>query len=104
MYRDLRDFLGVVAYSYQRDVWPTQAASVKVWLEKDALSGIFEQELRPYGVTLNVGRGHDDWDSIHHAADRYRHAWAGDIPTTVLYFGDFDPSGEDMVRSLGERL
>jgi len=22
----------------------------------------------------------------------------------VLYFGDFDPSGEDMVRSLGERL
>jgi hypothetical protein len=26
------------------------------------------------------------------------------IPTTILYFGDFDPSGEDMVRSLGERL
>jgi hypothetical protein len=23
---------------------------------------------------------------------------------TLLYFGDFDPSGEDMVRSLGERL
>jgi hypothetical protein len=26
------------------------------------------------------------------------------IPTTILYFGDFDPSGEDMVRSLEERL
>jgi hypothetical protein len=24
--------------------------------------------------------------------------------TTVLYFGDFDPSGEDMVRSLRERF
>ena len=36
----------------QRDVWPTQPAYVEVWLEKDALSGIFEQELRPYGVTL----------------------------------------------------
>lgn len=23
---------------------------------------------------------------------------------TILYFGDFDPSGEDMARSLGERL
>jgi hypothetical protein len=74
MYRDLRDFLGVVAYSSQRDVWPTQPAYVEVWLEKDALSGIFEQELRPYVVTLNVGRGYDGWDSIHHAADRYRHA------------------------------
>ena len=90
--------------SYQRDVWPTQPAYVEEWLEKDALSRIFEEELRPYSVTLNVGRGYDGWDSIHHAADRYRHAWAGDIPTTILYFGDFDPSGEDMVRSLGERL
>src|SRR5262249_2269963 len=25
-------------------------------------------------------------------------------PVIVLYFGDFDPSGEDMVRSLRERL
>ena len=100
-YCNLCDFLGVVAYSYQRDVWPTQPAYVEVWLEKDALSGIFEQELRSYSVTLNVGRSYNGWDSIHHAADRYPHAQAGDIPTTILYFGDFDPSGEDMVRSLG---
>jgi hypothetical protein len=26
------------------------------------------------------------------------------IPTTILYCGDFDPSGEDMLRSLRERL
>jgi hypothetical protein len=104
MYRDLSDFLDVVAYSYQRDVWPKQPAYVEVWLEEDALSGIFEQELWPYGVTLNVGRGYDGWDSIHHAVDRYRDVCASDIPTTILYFGDFYPSGEDMVRSLGDRL
>jgi len=90
-----------------------------VWLEKDALSGIFENALQRYGVTLNVGRGYDGWDSIHHAAERYRRwppcpyaeddpaclEWDAEmIPTTILYFGDFDPSGEDMVRSLGERL
>jgi hypothetical protein len=65
-------------------VWLTQPAYVEVWLEKDALSGIFEKELRPYGVTLNVGRGYDGWDSSHHAADRYRDAYAGDTPTTIL--------------------
>jgi hypothetical protein len=52
-------------------------------------------------VTLNVGRGYDGWDSIHNAAERYLE-WDGDV--TVLYFGDFDPSGEDMMRSLRERL
>jgi len=74
---------------------------VETWLEKDALSGIFEDVLNPYGVTLNVGRGYDGWDSINNAAIRYIDKADA---VTVLYFGDFDPSGEDMVRSLKERL
>ncbi len=86
---------------YRRNVWLTQPRLVEVWLEKDALSGIFEDILEPFGVTLNVGRGYDGWSSIHEAAARYAR-W----PTapTILYFGDFDPSGRDMVRSLEERI
>lgn len=101
MWRDLADFADTARRAYRRDVWEAQRVYVEVWLEKDALSGIFEELLDAYGVTLNVGRGYDGWDSIHNAAIRYtrrRH------PVTVLYFGDFDPSGEDMVRSLRERL
>jgi hypothetical protein len=100
MWDDLADFGRTVLRSYRRDVWLTQPGLIEVWLEKDALSGIFEDVLASYGVTLNVGRGYDGWDSIHNAADRYE---AGE-GVTVLYFGDFDPSGEDMVRSLRERL
>ena len=96
----LADFAETARRAYRRDVWATQPGYLEVWLEKDALSGIFEDALRPYGVTLNVGRGYDGWASIHNAAERYRHN--GD--STVLYFGDLDPSGEDMVRSLRERL
>lgn len=98
MWDGLPDFAKTVVPSYRRDVWATQPGYVEVWLEKDALSGIFEDELEPYGVTLNVGRGYDGWDSIRNAADRL------DDDSAVIYFGDFDPSGEDMVRSLRERL
>lgn len=99
MWRDLADF-AQVAQQYRRDVWHTQPTCIEVWLEKDALSGIFEDVLDRYGVTLNVGRGFDGWDSIYHAAERY-----GDGDgITVLYFGDFDPSGECMYHSLRERL
>jgi len=100
MWDDLPDFAETVRHAYRRDVWPTQSGYVECWLEKDALSGIFEEVLRDYGVTLNVGRGYDGWDSIHNAAERY----SSRRNTTVLYFGDFDPSGLDMVRSLRERL
>lgn len=104
MFTDLPDFMRAVRRSYHRDVWQTQPAYVEVWLEKDALSGIFEDVLRPYGITLNVGRGYDGWDSIRNAADRYRRRHSAGQDVTILYFGDFDPSGEDMVRSLRERL
>jgi len=100
MFDGLDEFIGAVRRSYRRDVWQDQGGSVEAWLEKDALSGIFEDALRPYGVTLNVGRGYDGWDSIHNAAER----WGDGEDVVVLYFGDFDPSGEDMVRSLRERL
>ena len=100
MWNGLSDFAETVRRAYRRDVWATQPGYLEVWLEKDALSGIFMDVLDPYGVTLNVGRGYDGWDSIHNAALRFR----GKEDASILYFGDFDPSGEDMVRSLRERL
>jgi hypothetical protein len=100
MWDGLGDFAQTVRQAYRRDVWTEQPAYLEVWLEKDALSGIFQDLLRPYGVTLNVGRGFDGWDSIHNAAQRF----ADCEDATILYFGDFDPSGEEMVRSLRDRL
>ncbi len=100
MWRGLSDFAEVAKNAYRRDVWETQPYYVECWLEKDALSGIFQDILTRYGVTLNVGRGYDGWDSIRNAANRY----GSGEGITVLYFGDFDPSGEDMVRSLKDRL
>ena len=100
MWDDPADFAETACAAYRRDVWATQREYFETWLEKDALSGIFEDVLRPYGVTLNVGRGYDGWDSIRNAAARFTDRGG----TMVLYFGDFDPSGEDMARSLRERL
>lgn len=99
MWDDVPDFVGVASQAYRRDVWATQPGYFEVWLEKDALSGIFEDVLGRYGVTLNVGRGYDGWSSIRNAAQRLNGREA-----TILYFGDFDPSGEDMARSLRDRL
>jgi hypothetical protein len=100
MWNGLDDFAHTASRAYRKNVWDSQPGYVECWLEKDALSGIFEDALNGYGVTLNVGRGYDGWDSIHNAAERFRDRTSA----AILYFGDFDPSGEDMVRSLRERL
>ena len=100
MWADMPAFAETAIRSYRRDVWAKQSVYLEVWLEKDALSGIFEDVLDGFGVTLNVGRGYDGWDSLRNAAVRFGDGRNG----TILYYGDFDPSGEDMVRSLRERL
>ena len=105
MWDGLGDYFEQIRRSYRRQVWNSQPCFVEVWCEKDALSGIFAEEVDRYRVTLNIGRGYDGWSSIKEAAERYRY-WQEEfgLETTVLYFGDFDPSGEDMHRSLQERF
>jgi len=100
MWDGLAEFAKTAVSAYKRNVWDDQPSYFEAWLEKDALSGIFENVLGHYGVTFNVGRGYDGWDSIYNAACRF-----GDGKgKSILYFGDLDPSGVDMIRSLAERL
>jgi hypothetical protein len=105
MWDEPAEFLHSFRGRYRRNPWQDQEHYVEVWCEKDALSGIFSSVLSDYRVTLNIGRGYDGWSSIKRAANRYhwRETEHG-MQTTVLYFGDFDPSGEDMHRSLMERF
>lgn len=99
-YDNLADFAKYIQYYYGRVFWKTQSFKLEVWVEKDALSGVFSDALSRYRVTYNVGRGFDGWSSIYNASKRY----GGGENVTVLYFGDFDPSGEEMVTSLRKRL
>lgn len=104
MWDDRDDFAESVIAAYRLNVWEGQPEYFEAWVEKDTLAAKLADVLRPYGVTLNVGRGYDGWTSIRNAADRFNSRGEGHRALTILYFGDFDPSGEDMVRSLQERL
>ena len=74
---DPAEFLEEALSGYYRDPWQDEGQGhyVEVWLEKDALSGIFSDVLGSYRVILNVGRGYDGWTSIKRAADRYNDWW-----------------------------
>jgi hypothetical protein len=80
---------------------------IEAWVEKDALSSIFESVLDDYEIGLNVGRGYTSASAARSVAkriteERAQREYAKD--PLILYWGDFDPSGEDMVRDLQNRL
>lgn len=83
--------------------WTGQDTYVEAWVEKDALSGVFANVCDDLKVVSFPNRGYTSITSLKQAADRFR----GIDPSrecVILYFGDFDPSGQDIERNIREKL
>jgi hypothetical protein len=97
--------LGAVAKQYREDLWASQPTRVEVWIEKDALEGVFEQVCNRLRVPFFSCRGYASQSSIWEAGQRFiGYVNDNDQDVTVLHFGDHDPSGIDMSRDIEDRL
>lgn len=90
--------------SYRRDRWNGQDNYIEVWVEKDALSGVLLPITQKYHVNLMVNRGYSSASAMHDASIRFRKQEAKGKISYILYLGDHDPSGMDMVRDIQERM
>jgi len=97
----LADCVAQSALTYRRSLWQQSAEYVEVWLEKDALSGVLFDVTRQYDVPLMVTRGYPSLSYMRSAAATIVETGK---PTTIYYFGDFDPSGADISRNIEDRL
>ena len=86
---------------YRLDRMLGQDTYIEVWIEKDALSSVFYRVTRKYGIRLMVNRGFSSTSAMYTAANRFKYN-QGDLH--ILYFGDHDPSGLDMVRDIEDRM
>ena len=100
----IRDILDAAVNQYRCDRHSEQANYVEVWVEKDALSGVLLPITRKYHLTLMVNRGYSSVSAMHDAALRFGAAEDAGKDTHLLYLGDHDPSGIDMIRDIGDRL
>ncbi len=100
----MHHFINNVVPQYSSDRWAGQEYYVEVWVEKDALSGVLNPISRKYHVHLVVNKGYSSASAMYDAKDRFIEAMNDGKKCVILYFGDLDPSGEDMVRDINNRL
>lgn len=101
-FRDLNHRVESALANYRLDRWESQPCYIELWVEKDALAGVLAPLGQEFHVTLMVNRGYSSQSAMYEAAERFRgHQEASCI---LLYLGDHDPSGEDMVRDIQNRL
>lgn len=108
-FESLADLIEAAVRSYRLPRMARQPRYVELWVEKDALAGVLEPIAMQYHVTLMVNRGYSSQSAMYRAAGRIDRACrdeAGAVvrDAVVLYLGDLDPSGEDMVRDVEDRL
>lgn len=90
--------------AYHLDIWSNQENFVEVWIEKKALQGVFENPCMMQDVALAPCKGYPSLTFLHEASLRFQEMKERDKNIVILYFGDYDPSGEDIPRSLQENL
>jgi hypothetical protein len=99
-FKDLGELAEAAVASYRLPRWEGQKYYVELWVEKDALAGVLWPLAREFHVTLMVNRGYSSQSAMYESANRFINRSQKGL---ILYLGDHDPSGEDMVRDIRDR-
>lgn len=99
-----REILDVAMRQFRLPRWEDQSAYIELWVEKQALAGVLEPLARRHHITLMVNKGYSSQSAMRESAIRFSHAEERGKDVVLGYLGDHDPSGEDMVRDIRDRL
>jgi hypothetical protein len=90
--------------AYHKNRWENQEFYPEIFIEKKALQGVFKNICNEWDIGLGACKGYPSLTFLHEAYQRYLIAdRAGKVPI-IIYFGDYDPSGEDIPRSIQENI
>lgn len=92
------------AHSYRLNRWENQPYYPEVLIEKKALEGVFYRTCYDNRVALGACKGYPSLTFLYDMAQRIIAAEDRGKQPIILYFGDYDPSGEDIPRALRENL
>lgn len=90
--------------NYSKNRWENQPYYPEILIEKKALEGVFMDVCRTNRVTLGACKGYPSLTFLYEMSERMKLAEERGKNCIILYFGDYDPSGEDIPRSIKENL
>ncbi len=96
--------IGLWMDGYSKNLWENQKYYPEVFIEKKALQSVFTNVCRRYEVALCPCKGYPSLTYLNLAYERFKYAVMKGKSPIILYFGDYDPSGEDIPRNIQESL
>lgn len=102
------DFVNMLKRSaksgYVLDHWKGQSYYVELWVEKQALSSVLHPIASQFQIGFMMNKGYSSQTAMYDSSKRFIDQTRDGKQAVILYAGDHDPSGEDMVRDIDDRL
>jgi len=104
-YDNLTEAVDACARFYRRSALREASSDyIEIWCEKEALAGLLWDVTSEYDVPLMVSKGMPSLTFLHGTAEEIRKADEAGQFTYIYQFGDHDPSGVLIPRTIKSRL
>lgn len=98
------DALNDTIYQYKLNRQEGQDNYIEIWCEKETLVDILRNVTDKYHIPLCIVKGRNSSSAIYKGYQRFREEIDTGRPAKLIYIGDHDPSGLDMIRDIEKRI
>lgn len=100
----IKDLINTALYSYRLPRWGGQEYYVEMLCEKQALESVLKPICDKWHIRFGYNKGYTSASSMYDLSKRVLNKMYDGKQAVILYFGDHDPSGLDMVRDIETRM
>jgi len=101
---NITDALEDTVDQYKLDRQEGQTTYIEVWSEKDTLVDVLKRITSKYHIPLCIVKGRNSSSAMYKAYQRFRERISQGDLVNIIYVGDHDPCGLDMIRDVRERI
>jgi len=103
-WEDVQSLIESAVSSYRLPRWADQDEYVELYCEKQALESVLKPIANKWHIYFGYNKGYSSASTMYDLSKRLKSKIEEGKRTTILYFGDHDASGLDMIRDIEERI
>lgn len=101
---NVNELIRSAVHSYRLPRWKDQHYYVELYCEKEAMASVLKPIADKYHIYFGSNKGYSSASAVYNVAQRVKEQLEEDKKVIILYLGDHDPSGLDMIRDIRDRI
>ena len=103
-WENIMQIIKTATQSYRLPRWSDQDFYVELYCEKQAMESVLKPVANKYHIYFGVNKGYSSASTMYDLAKRIEEKIGEGKKAVILYLGDHDASGLDMVRDIRKRI